>query len=136
MIGVFPASGKTDISEYQWKNRVILILADDDENPIIAKQQAAFEKIKAGMEERKLLVFFIYPEKDEESVKKTSGKIFSDELYNKYRKYDEPYQIYLLGLDGRIKLSQTGYLSTRKLFSTIDAMPMRREEIRKMKKRE
>lgn len=136
MIGVYTASGKADLSEYQWKNRLIVILTDDAENPILEKQQTAFEKEKAGMAERKLLVFLIFPEKDKEFVKKTSGMIFSDELYSKYKKHDKPYQIHLLGLDGRIKLSQTGYLSTRKLFSIIDAMPMRREEIRRMKKEE
>tara|TARA_R100000655_G_scaffold50812_2_gene88419 strand:+ start:997 stop:1275 length:279 start_codon:yes stop_codon:yes gene_type:complete len=41
------------------------------------------------------------------------------------------FEVFLLGLDGGIKLRQQEILQTEKLFSLIDGMPMRKAEIRR-----
>ena len=41
------------------------------------------------------------------------------------------FEVFLLGLDGGIKLRQQEIVKTEKLFSLIDGMPMRKAEIRR-----
>jgi hypothetical protein len=43
---------------------------------------------------------------------------------------NEAFEIILIGLDGGIKLRKNDIVSREELFSIIDAMPMRRNEMR------
>jgi hypothetical protein len=118
------------IESHQWKNRVLLILANSADNQILTEQIEEFNKNRKGLTERKLIVFQI--QKDgylvglEANTKfhKTSG------LYESYIKDHSPYEIILIGLDGGIKLRQKELLSLDKLFAIIDGMPMRRAEMK------
>ena len=121
-----------DLSDHEWKNRIVLILADQPENEKLGRQLKLFKNEKNGMEERKLIVYSITPEQYKTGWKKGKWKK-SEKLYSQYKKEDAPFEVILLGLDGRVKLRQTEILSTNKLFSVIDAMPMRRNELRNKK---
>ena len=54
----------------------------------------------------------------------------AEDLFKKFKKTKNGFEIILIGLDGGIKLRQNELLSTRKLFELIDGMPMRQAEIR------
>lgn len=55
---------------------------------------------------------------------KVSGKLAENILDAK-----ENFEIILIGLDGGIKIQQTKILTKEHLFNTIDAMPMRKNEM-------
>ena len=118
-----------DLSSYRWKNRLLLVFSQDEDSEKIHKQFTLLQQEMAGLQERKLVLYEIYPEKYK-SLNHEEKWINSGSLYKEYKKSDTSFEVVLIGLDGSVKLRQNEILSIEKLFSTIDAMPMRRWEMR------
>ncbi|MEO1261556.1 MAG: DUF4174 domain-containing protein [Bacteroidota bacterium] len=118
------------LEKHQWNNRLILILTQQPKNDILKKQLTSFRAAHAGMNERKLLVYQITPEKYRTGTEEAINWQLSDKLFSKYKKGNNDFEILLIGLDGGIKLRQNKFLSTDQLFALIDSMPMRRAEMR------
>ncbi len=114
-------------SSYQWKNRLLLILVNDLSEEVYIKQLAELNSHKKGLEERKLIVYQIQPDRYAVGLADHSWQ-HSKRLYKKYKKTKAPFEIILVGLDGGNKLQKTKFLGCNELFNTIDAMPMRRLE--------
>jgi hypothetical protein len=114
---------------YLWENRILLVfnLQNDDQ---LNKQLHLFSKNQAGMDERDLIVFRILPDKVEQIHGKKYGKNAAEKLRSKYNIDKNDFTVILIGKDGTEKLRQQKVLSIDKLFATIDAMPMRRREMR------
>ncbi|WP_372920515.1 DUF4174 domain-containing protein [Salegentibacter sp.] len=119
-----------DIKDFQWKNRLVLIIAEDKENQSFQKQLAELQKDQDGLKERKLIIYKILPGKFSKGLESETWENDSV-LYQKYKTNASGFQVLLLGLDGGIKLDQSEIISLKKLFNTIDSMPMRQAEMRK-----
>ena len=121
-----------DLKEHQWENRLVLIITKDLISDIFKRQNETLASKTEELKQRKILVYKIIPEnyQFEYSNKNT---IQNDKIFQKYNKADNIFKLILIGLDGGIKLEQTEFLSTEKLFAIIDGMPMRRSEIRNKK---
>jgi hypothetical protein len=92
-----------DLSQYQWKNRVLLIAAPNQENTKYRNQAAALMSVYPGLLERDLIVLTHFGE--------------------------AAFSVTLIGKDGGVKLQRDKLLRSAELFAVIDAMPMRRAEI-------
>ena len=121
-----------DLSKHQWKNRVILLLTDDLNNLTFKNQLAELKKDIDGMTDRKLIVYKVTPKKYSLGLEGESLWT-SSEIYAETKRSKAPFEIFLIGLDGGVKLHQTELLSIEKLFGIIDGMPMRRTEINQTK---
>lgn len=119
-----------DLSKHQWKDRLILIVTEDEKNKKFQKQLSELKKHQKGLKDRKLVIYRILPEKYstgfQEEYRNNSAKI-----YKRYSAEEKDFRVILIGLDGDEKLVRTEVLSTEKLFNTIDSMPMRQAEMRK-----
>lgn len=120
-----------DLSKHQWKDRLILIVAEE-KNEKFQQQLTELQKHQQGLNERKLVIYQILPDTYSTSFKAENWQQ-SSELYNKYKAEKSDFRVILIGLDGGEKLEQTEVLSAEKLFNTIDSMPMRQAEIRRNK---
>lgn len=129
-------SQELDLSEFEWKNRVVLIITNG--NSSLREQQ--LDELHSSLrefEERKLVFFEIQPQryrrislklKDE----KQDNWIYSEQPYEKYKLKKSKFKVLLIGLDGGIKNKRTKKIFTQKeLFSIIDGMPMRRRELKR-----
>lgn len=123
----FSALHAQNLSQHLWKNRVLLILSED--NVAFQRQLLAFKANEKGMNERSLVVYHLKPE-EYRQVMPQSDVQKSTNLFKKYKQADTPFEVILIGLDGGIKQRQKDFLSCEKLFETIDSMPMRSAEIR------
>lgn len=121
-----------NLKEHQWENRLVLIITKDLTSNIFKRQNETLASKTEELKQRKILIYKIIPEnyQFEYSNKNT---IQNDKMFRKYNKADSMFKLILIGLDGGIKLEQTEFLSTEKLFAFIDGMPMRRSEIRNNK---
>lgn len=131
---IFAMSMKTqsqDLSSHQWNDRLVLILTDDTNNNTYQNQIDELYSDKQGLEDRKLVIYTVLPKKFKRDDRKNRGWIKSDELYSKFKKSEEPFEILLIGLDGGIKLLKSEFLSNEDLFGRIDQMPMRKNEIQR-----
>lgn len=121
-----------DFSTHKWENRLVLILVDNTDNTKYRNQVDELKNHLDGVKERKIVVYHITPEKFKVGL--SDGKWQKSETeYNFYKKTDSQPEIILLGLDGGVKIRAEEFLSTQKLFETIDAMPMRMQEMRRKK---
>ncbi len=120
-----------NLSKHQWKNRLILILVDDATQLELQAQLTEFRTHSAGMKERKLVVYQVQSNQFKRGLSADNEWINSNKLYQKYKSDDSPFEVVLIGLDGGVKLTQNNILTCEKLFAIIDAMPMRRRELRR-----
>ena len=98
--------------------RALFIFYNQQGEALKREQLAELEKDRAGIRERDIIIHTVPANAAIAEIKK-------------YRINDsDTFIIILIGKDGGEKLRSDTVLSTAKLFSTIDAMPMRKEEMR------
>ncbi len=111
------------LKAYQWQKRVVLLCASSARQADFVHQKAMLAKDEAGLQERDIQVMEIsYDQLDE------PDKTF---LREKLVIPINAFTVVLIGKDGGVKLKQSMPIAMEALISTIDAMPMRRQEMRK-----
>jgi hypothetical protein len=113
------AVAETDLASYRWKNRVLVILAPSDNDPKLKEQRASAAASAAGFSERDLIV--VTEIGAEGPIRRKFGIRESD------------FQVLLIGKDGHSTLQWPKPVSSEVIFSAIDRMPMRRDEVNKQK---
>lgn len=118
------------LSKYQWENRVLIIYSTDDTENNLQEQKIKYALSKDEYNERDLLVFHLSDNQFHNLTEKLSEGISISALktFLSIEKGDR-FKVVLIGKDGGIKLKSEQVLSNQKLFSKIDAMPMRRDEM-------
>jgi hypothetical protein len=117
---------------YKWKNRIVLIITNNENSKMYQDQLELLKTSKAGLQERKVMVCRAMPSQFTFGYGNFTW-IHYPNIYDKYHDYKSAvnFEVLLIGLDGEVKLRQTEMLDIEKLFSTIDVMPMRRAEMEK-----
>ena len=118
-----------DLASHQWKDRVILLFTDDLEDQTYQNQIIELQNCKSGLKDRKLVVYHITPTAYKKGLSSTNWIDTAQKFYS-YKKTNSAFEFVLIGLDGGKKVQQSEFMSCKKLFSTIDVMPMRRSEIK------
>ena len=117
-----------DLSEYQWKNRLILLFSPQTNN-MYQQQHDLLRTDQPGLNERDLLVFSVIG--DRVVVETDSAGIErAAKLREHYRVDESTFTFILIGKDGSEKMRSNTVVTRNELYSIIDAMPMRREEMR------
>jgi len=123
----FQIMSSQSLSEYQWKNRLVVIFSDSEE---LEKQLYEFKNETKAFQERKLLLIQVASGRSRilipEICEWQDSKLYQDLKIEK----KPDFEIILIGLDGGMKLRQQELLETKKLFDIIDSMPMRKAEMR------
>lgn len=123
-----------NLKDHQWHHRVLVVKSLSEKSEQLHEQLKAFENSEAALKERKLVLYKITADSLSyvdftDSTKNYSGKV-SRNFAESNLKDQMDFEIILIGLDGTIKIHQYHLLTKDKLFSIIDAMPMRKNEIR------
>ena len=122
-----------DIETHKWVNRILIVKTLNTQSKKYERQLKEFRDSVEEFIDRKLVLYKIigndfvlinYNNKQNKSG--TVSRKLSDRIFNK----NESFEIILIGLDGQIKLQQTEILTNEYLFRTIDAMPMRKNEMK------
>jgi hypothetical protein len=120
--------------EYRWKNRVLVIEAAAHSSINLIKQIQELSTSQKELKERKLIIFqkvngeykkVDFGEYDFTKIPKSPNSEDSQQA-----DFPNTFKITLIGLDGGIKLEKPQVLKMADLFAVIDAMPMRKSEIR------
>ncbi len=120
----------TPLHEYKWENRILIIYSNGNSNDQLNQQIKKYEQSKKEYQDRDLLVFEL---SNNEFIQLTNNSRFNEsisELKN-FLSIDsqQKFGVFLIGKDGTLKLESDKIIPNQKLFSTIDAMPMRRNEM-------
>lgn len=125
-----------DLSQHQWKHRLLLIKASDNNSKACHEQMAKFTAKKEEMAARKLLAYVItgttYKQIDfDQTTQPLKSRSLSTQVAKTLLNEQYEFEVILIGLDGGVKLRKTDQLTTDELFRLIDSMPMRRWELEK-----
>lgn len=104
------------LDAYRWEARPVLIFADTADDPsLISASQAMVNAAEALMERD--IVVMIDPDPSAEGAIRQGLEI-------------DGFTMVLVGKDGGVKMRSDGPIAVETLFETIDAMPMRKQEMR------
>lgn len=118
--GAAMAAESNPLAGYVWKSRVLVIAAPDAGDPRLAAQRQALASARAGAAERDLVtVEAVGRAAEAAAIRKGLGLP------------EGAFRAVLVGKDGGAKLTSAEPIPPQRLFSTIDAMPMRRDEMRR-----
>lgn len=115
-----------DLSKHHWENRLILLLTENLEDENFTSQLKELETGLKGLQERKVIIYQIFQHKMKLGLAKDAEWTTATNLYKKYDKKNTPFEFYLIGLDGKIKLQDYKCISIDKILDLIDSMPMRK----------
>ena len=111
-----------DLSSYKWKNRLLLIFAPSAFEGMYKEQLRLLEGLKPEFEERDLLLGE-FPEDE-------AGELNAAKLRDEFNVVPDGFTVLLVGKDGSEKFRSEDPVSAEEIFRRIDAMPMRRREMR------
>lgn len=113
------AGGLDPLAAHRGIHRVLLVSAPTDHDPTLVLQRAAYAAMQAGASERDLVLV--------EVVGQTVGARAIRQQFG----LDPTFEAILVGKDGGAKLRSSTVLGADDLFPVIDAMPMRRREMKR-----
>jgi len=125
-----PNPNPTDLSQYRWEKRIVLIFTPNSTNTMYQNQLRTFLNHRSGFEERDLITFQLFGKGKGKLSEQTLSSENVQELYRQFGIGKNEFTVILIGKDGSEKLRTTDLLPVRKLFSVIDAMPMRQRELK------
>lgn len=117
------SGGVGSISQLVWHQRVLVVFADTPGSAPLVAQRDILAHASKAMAERDLVLVEVVGD---------SVKGASDSAAMLRRRYDvkaHTFRALLLGKDGGVKLDSRQPIALSKLTSTIDAMPMRQQEM-------
>ena len=120
----FNGMSAQELTEFKWKNRVLLIIDTNDNLPDRDLQVTEFVTRPNEMEERDL-VLFVCTGKEVLDKNGLKTDINPDKI-----SYGEFQGVILIGKDGGVKLRKKFIVEPKEIFDLIDQMPMRRSEMK------
>jgi hypothetical protein len=119
-----------DLSQFRWKNRLLLLFAPNRNHPFFDTLHKALEVHKAEAKDRDLVIFEIL--ESGRSSRNTNNLDYhtAQSLREKFNITRGEFAVILIGKDGGMKLNRRDQTQLMDIFALIDAMPMRQEEMR------
>lgn len=117
------------ISSHKWKDRVLIILTDEERVDRLHRQVNILQTDQEGLKDRKLVIYSVKGDAYRKGINSDQW-VNGSNFFEAFKDSELNFKVILIGLDGGIKINQSEVLSLDELFNTIDAMPMRRSELR------
>ncbi len=123
-----------NMKKHRWKNRILIVKTWSEQDSRYQEQLKEYSDSNSDFKNRKLVLYEVignkYKMTDYQKLKanihwQNLPKI-NEDIFDPLNKYE----VILIGLDGGVKLKKTDILRKEELYSIIDRMPMRLEEIR------
>jgi hypothetical protein len=125
------AKNSIDLSEYQWKNRLLLLFTPSLDGPGYLKLKKDTSSQEEEVKDRNLLVFHILENGETRLENSPLPESSGDYLREKFSITPGAFTVLLIGKDGGVKLRREGGVELAEIFALIDTMPMRQREMRK-----
>ncbi|MBK1669078.1 hypothetical protein CKO28_13650 [Rhodovibrio sodomensis] len=124
------AASEAGMQRFQWQNRPLLIFAPAAGGPALRRQLEIAATHAEGWRDRDMVTIVVAGDRPV-TVDGTRAKDLANAaLRQRYDVPEDRFAAILVGKDGTQKLRRDGLIPASKLFQTIDAMPMRRREMR------
>ena len=120
----------TDFNQFKWKSRLLFLFASEKNDPLFRDLKGEISARKNEVDDRDLVVFEIL-ESGPSTMNTTQMDPRTAASLRKH--FDLPpktFMLILLGKDGGIKLKRNDRVKLEEIFTLIDSMPMRKDEMR------
>lgn len=118
------------MEEYMWEKRVLLVFAPSENNASLKSQNRMLAASKPGLAERDMVIWHLIHDNYVSINRARRPNLATAPFYKYYKVNPNSYTVILLGKDGGEKLRKQSHVTSGELFSLIDAMPMRQQEMR------
>lgn len=129
MLVVF-ATAVQSMSNYRWKKRPLVVFAENDGSALLAEQRQIVSRNRSDLNKRDVVVVWVVGNTVSTELGPPPNSNATS-LRARFDVADGEFRAVLSGKDGGEKLSSAKPLAADRLFATIDAMPMRRDEMRR-----
>ncbi len=125
-----PRQAPLPLTQYQWENRLLLVFVKEksDEQFLALKKQLGAEEEE--LRERDMLVFYFFQGNSGEFEGEALEGQEVKKVWDTFLPSQEATTLLLIGKDGGEKYRKTKDFDLNEVFSLIDGMPMRRQEMR------
>lgn len=131
MLAILASVGPADaMSAYRWSKRPLVVFAPDAGNAALASQRGIVAGSRGGLIERAMVIVYVVGDRVTSELGGGPG-MSAQALRARYGVSRGAFRAILVGKDGGAKLSSSAPLAAGTLFRTIDAMPMRAQEMRR-----
>ncbi len=130
IIALLGATLQNPLQEYQWKNRLLVVNCGEEEQQY-RKQIDLFLSVNQQVKERDLKMILI---KHRIALMPDGERIAADDILKHLHLDEDKYGLVLIGKDGGVKFESRNLTSPSTIFTLIDGMPMRRQEMRQRQK--
>jgi hypothetical protein len=118
------------MSGYKWKYRPLVVFAPTAGHPALAQQRAIVAGLRPAFQDRNIVVVMVVGDTVGSDLGPSPG-MGASALRSRFGVAPGAFRAILVGKDGGVKLSSGAAIPAQTLFSTIDAMPMRKEEMKR-----
>ena len=118
-----------NLSDQQWQHRVLLVFAPSEQSLVYQQQQQAWKSRTEAIKERDLKLVEILADAASRVDGHPMSATSADRLRNQFRVAPEAFVVILIGKDGTEKQRFSQPVDLSAVFNTIDAMPMRQQEM-------
>ena len=118
---------QADLAQYRWRHRLLVALAPSQ--AASERQTRLFAADPAGRRDRQILRIVVLPASA--TVEGKRARLDAAALRRRYRVRTGEFRLLLVGKDGTVAYSTRRPVPLKAIFARIDAMPMRRDEMRK-----
>lgn len=133
LFSVVPPTDRPEIefnmSDYQWQHRIALIFAPSEQSPLYQQQMEQWDASE-GIQERELKLVEVLGTGAGRFDGQRISLMSAERLRQQFGITTEDFAVILVGKDGTEKQRSQTLIDPATIFSAIDAMPMRQQEMR------
>lgn len=118
------------IVDHRGKNRLLLVFSPSPRDSRLAEQRTEIQRNRDGLLERDMVVYQMVIDGQSYCEGGPIDVQTAHEIRRQFGVPDDSFQVILVGKDGAVKLRRVTSTRLWKVFSLIDAMPMRQQEMR------
>jgi hypothetical protein len=119
-----------NLSDYQWQHRIVLIFAPSERSPAYQQQMQQWTADQDGIRDRDLKLVEVLGTGESRADGRPMQPASAERLRQQFGVGPEDFVVILVGKDGTEKQRSQSPVEPTMLFRTIDAMPMRQQEMR------
>lgn len=118
------------MKKYLWKIRPLVLFAPSPDSPVYRSVRNALSTSSGKISNRHMVIIEVFEDNMVQTNGKPDSQLDAAALRQRFSVEKGDLTVVLLGKDGGVKLRQSGRLHLDDIFSAIDRMPMRRQEMK------
>lgn len=126
---------KAQPSDFQWENRILIVIAESESDSLYREQVQEFKGEEDGFEERDLITFTVFRNGKSRLDDSVLNESSAAAILERYGLGSTGFRCLLIGKDGGVKLEKDSPVVLKDIFGLIDSMPMRQREMRQGRER-